>query len=668
MASRLTSPRTAVRTALAGALLALIVLSGCRQLTNPVDPNSTAFTGETVDRNPPAVEQVIPSPTSWQSVAEHQNGQFLGLTIPDVEYGDPHFFIEPRRPGGGDNGQIFALISFDEPIDEQMFRDGLILVSQRVPEGTSVGSLANDPGDDHNDQWSIDFNLNRLVIPYNVDEFPAIDASPVTVTITIIDPTGVEVDSRSFGILPGDVNGDGIVQHPEDRDGSGGPTDLDGFLAVGDAPNAEELIRADLDANGVISAADDETVILNYDGWGLPGPPADFGSTEQSVPLTVTYHENGGTGAAPVDGSSPYVPGEVVSILNEGALTNLPLVFASWNTEPDGTGTDFFATQEIVLTSALDLYAQWETEFAGGDGTVGTPYLIATPAHLDRMRNYLTAYFVLQNDIDLGVAQFAAPLGWTPVGTAGTPFEGDLNGNGFSIRNMYVDHSAIGAGLFGYLANADVHGLFIVDALVQSDANNVGVLAGAAQGGPVTVTDVGVTGEVTTTSGSINAGGLVGYGEALTILRSFANVATIGGENAGGLVGRLVSLGGSTVTDSYAVGPVEALAGAGAFAGGLVGFNQADLTRTYAAGSVVSGSADEGGLVGSSGGGAYSDNYFDSSTTGQTSAGFATELTTSAMLLQSSFGGWPFGITWAINEGESYPYLTWQGSTKIPEP
>ena len=46
----------------------------------------------------------------------------------------------------------------------------------------------------------------------------------------------------------------------------------------------------------------------------------------------------------------------------------------------------------------------WDMEkFAGGDGTVGDPYKIASAVHLWQMRNHLTSHFELIKDLDLSV-------------------------------------------------------------------------------------------------------------------------------------------------------------------------------------------------------------------------------------------------------------------------
>ncbi len=68
-----------------------------------------------------------------------------------------------------------------------------------------------------------------------------------------------------------------------------------------------------------------------------------------------------------------------------GTLANAGYDFAGWNTEADGTGTDYLPGQEISLTENLYLYAKWEAKepvtitFVYNDGKVGTDSTKAVP-------------------------------------------------------------------------------------------------------------------------------------------------------------------------------------------------------------------------------------------------------------------------------------------------
>ena len=62
------------------------------------------------------------------------------------------------------------------------------------------------------------------------------------------------------------------------------------------------------------------------------------------------------------------------------------------------------------------------------------------------MHDDLSGKYILINDIDL------EGYDWAPVGVSGNSFTGELNGNGFVIRNLEIDNPTEDRqGLFGYL-------------------------------------------------------------------------------------------------------------------------------------------------------------------------------------------------------------------------
>jgi len=84
----------------------------------------------------------------------------------------------------------------------------------------------------------------------------------------------------------------------------------------------------------------------------------------EAVPFyTVIYDANGADGGtAPVD-SGLYLNGDVVAVLgNPGGLAKTGYVFAGWNTEPDGSGSDYATIRSATLTidaADVTLYAKW---------------------------------------------------------------------------------------------------------------------------------------------------------------------------------------------------------------------------------------------------------------------------------------------------------------------
>ncbi|WP_049790019.1 Ig-like domain-containing protein [Paenibacillus sp. JDR-2] len=76
---------------------------------------------------------------------------------------------------------------------------------------------------------------------------------------------------------------------------------------------------------------------------------------------TVTYSGNGATsGSLPAD-NGLYEQGELVTVLgNTGSLARTDFTFAGWNTEADGSGTDYAPGTDFMMgTGNVTLYANW---------------------------------------------------------------------------------------------------------------------------------------------------------------------------------------------------------------------------------------------------------------------------------------------------------------------
>ena len=74
---------------------------------------------------------------------------------------------------------------------------------------------------------------------------------------------------------------------------------------------------------------------------------------------TVTYSTNGGTGNVPVDTSSPYNAGSLVTVLDKGSILKDGCTFAGWNTKANGSGTAYAAGSQLTISEDTTLYAQW---------------------------------------------------------------------------------------------------------------------------------------------------------------------------------------------------------------------------------------------------------------------------------------------------------------------
>ena len=96
-----------------------------------------------------------------------------------------------------------------------------------------------------------------------------------------------------------------------------------------------------------------------------------------SGPYTVTYvgNESDG-GTVPVDGSSPYTTGSIVTVLGN-TFTREGYIFAGWSTNSSGTGSDYNGGDQFIINANTILYAQWIPIIQGDytltyDGNGGT--------------------------------------------------------------------------------------------------------------------------------------------------------------------------------------------------------------------------------------------------------------------------------------------------------
>jgi uncharacterized repeat protein (TIGR02543 family) len=146
----------------------------------------------------------------------------------------------------------------------------------------------------------------------------------------------------------------------------------------------------------------------------------------QWVPIgttyTVTYDENTSTGGtAPVDGSSPYSPSSLVTVLeNSGSLVKTGYTFAGWDTSADGSGSSYPPSTTFNITSDTILYAEWipipyTVTYNGNTNTSGT-------APVDGSSPYIYDFIV------------------TVLGNTGTPIL-EKNGYTFAGWNTAADGS-----------------------------------------------------------------------------------------------------------------------------------------------------------------------------------------------------------------------------------
>ncbi|QJX61015.1 peptidase M26 [Niallia circulans] len=257
-----------------------------------------------------------------------------------------------------------------------------------------------------------------------------------------------------------------------------------------------------------------------------------------------------------------------------------------------------------------------------GAGTQSNPYIISTPQDLNAIRNNLTAYYELANDIDMSsFGNFAS------IGKSSPYFRGFLDGKGYKIKNITVNETIGCVGLFGYISNDSsyIRNLGLENCNISGGdvANWCGAISGALNHG--TIENCYATGTV---QGKYMVGGLVGQFPYGTIKNCYANVNVTGFGRVGGLLGYSTNVN-CIVENCHSTGIAT----------------HTEIGTAYPA----------GGLIGNAIAITVTNSYWDMNSSGLTNSQGGTGKTTAEMKTQSTYIGWDFTSTWGFNN--DYPYL-----------
>jgi len=312
---------------------------------------------------------------------------------------------------------------------------------------------------------------------------------------------------------------------------------------------------------------------------------------------------------------------------------------------------------------------------------------------LDAVRNNLDGQFLLMNDLDsttAGYTELASPTanggkGWRPIGIWPDPFTGSFDGQGFEIRDLFIDREGEdNVGLFSFvetgavivgvaLIDADVTGEMYVGGLVGhnhdgslSNCHSTGNVAGDTHVGGLVGECGGIVSNISSAasvSGSFEVGGLIGQNHA-TVSKSYSTGMVTGDEYVGGLVGWNHE---GTVSNSYSTSRADGVS----LVGGLVGHNRGSVSDCYSTGNVT-GYEDVGGLVGRNYQGTVGNSFWNTETSGQPTSAGGTGKTTAEMQNIATFSGVDWNIIavalnqtnptyiWNIVNNVTYPFLSWQ--------
>lgn len=219
--------------------------------------------------------------------------------------------------------------------------------------------------------------------------------------------------------------------------------------------------------------------------------------------------------------------------------------------------------------------------------------------------------------------ELTTSTGWNPIGYVNmysmAPFSGNFNGLENEIKNLYINRNVMGQGLFslifGTVKNLNLTGeitsqrnsLGLLTALLMDgfieNVNVSGKVEGITERGSAVGLLAGEVGRMIAEAGIKNCnvdgavigyevvGGLIGYGDSLTIENCKSNVTVNGNYDTGGLIG----FGrGITVKNSKSTATVTGIN----YIGGLIGYCEYSTIGNSSANSTVTGEIQVGGLLG----------------------------------------------------------------------
>lgn len=185
------------------------------------------------------------------------------------------------------------------------------------------------------------------------------------------------------------------------------------------------------------------------------------------------------------------------------------------------------------------------------DGTFHNPYIVTTATDVTNMRDDPLAWYALAGNIDMTAFGL-----FTPIGTPTVPWTGGLDGRGFQIQNLDLDHSAaplgLPVGLFGTVRRANIL--------------HVGMVNPNVDAGEGTQYKAALVGD-------LDVGSVVE--DCYVEDTGTGNIET-DGDRAGGLVGIVGLTGGAVLRRNWAA--ISFTGAIGTRVGGLVGFDQGSNT------------------------------------------------------------------------------------------
>lgn len=274
---------------------------------------------------------------------------------------------------------------------------------------------------------------------------------------------------------------------------------------------------------------------------------------------------------------------------------------------------------------------QTATDFKGGTGAIGAPYVVCSGKDLLTMSSspgtYNNKRFILGKHIDMNPYSAAInpsgapdcaedgenfrPLGVLYNGSCGfnavNPFIGVFDGNGKSIKNLRVQKEDSAAahphvGFIPLLGDGTNPGKLLNVKFIRPEVVGyweVGIVGRAQANSIISNVEV-VDGNFESQDGRL--GSVVGFFEGVLIERALVektHIRSRGGDNIGGILGYM--LGSGSVSQVSFNGEIDAASGSGSNSvGGIAGYIDvtATLDQAVSRGSIIAGGNQIGGIVG----------------------------------------------------------------------
>ena len=269
----------------------------------------------------------------------------------------------------------------------------------------------------------------------------------------------------------------------------------------------------------------------------------------------------------------------------------------------------------LVMAILMPYGGAWaQTKPSSGDGSVGKPYEISTAAELAWFRDYVNGTIVddgeaagtthpsasatLTENIDLSEFCHAADdtknpgeVSWTPIGNSDNIYQGTFDGNGKTIRNLYINATSDYTGFFGEAHEGGcIKNITFDNAKVKSTGDySTGILVGDA--GPCMIENIKTLANCSV-EGKVYVGGIAGKSSS-DIINCENHAEVKGTRFLGGVVGRYGGSGSITSCANYG-----AVTGTQTYVGGMAGYFASGTIQNSANYGDIKGTNSVGNLIG----------------------------------------------------------------------